>query len=289
MKKICTLFLLICALFLMSCGNASGEISYLEDVISHLETERDSLIDEINSQALKIADLHNAITESEEKVYASIDDDILNSFMENLPSVAKFIGVDDLYVAVEDITQQGHFITASSESFIGGRIQLTFRYWVWQDDIRWVLLEYSVGAIVGSGTFDGGHAVWQWQQEGMFDESFVMRFYSYEDIWPEPIGEYAEQEIVPYNWQSQIIEHMRTHKDIRIINLWYEESRLVVDITPASAVPFNWGSFGGAVRSRALIDSLASMPNVTEVEILVGGQRGVSADHFSFAGAFRVN
>jgi hypothetical protein len=96
-------------------------------------------------------------------------------------------------------------------------------------------------------------------------------------------------EIQPEGWQEQFIELMGRYAGIQIARLWYEGSRLVADLKPAGAVFFNWGSHGGHMRTRSLISSLASLPNVTEIEVLVGGQRGYAADHFSFEGVFRVN
>jgi len=278
-------------LFLMAYGRQSRILSNFEEEISYLETERQTLIHTLNEQTQKIADLQDEIAEFEaqRQTQVAIQDEILDSFMENLAWVAEFLGVDELYIVQEDISLHGNFVTASSDSFGGGGIRLFFRYQTWQEDIRWILLEYVIGSIRGPGFLDSENIMWRWPQESLFDENFIIRFYSYDDIWPEPIGDYTEQEISYYDWQYQVIKHMRAHKDIRIAGLWYEDSRLVVDITPASAVPFNWGSTGGAIRTRSFIDSLASLPNVFEIEVLVGGQRGVSADHFSFAGVFRVN
>ena len=284
-------FILFATLFLMACGRQANEISYLEEVAVHLERERQSLINSRDELIQNLLDLHDRIAELEEQLQAqaTLRDKVLDSFMENLTLVSEFLGVDDLYIAEEDIILQGSFVTASSDSFGGGGIRLIFRYYVWQENISWVLLEYVIGPITGPGFLEADRHIRQWQQGELFDENFTIRFYSYEDIWPEPIRTYVEEEIEIGDWQNQVIEHMQTHKNIRIANLWYEGTRLVVDITPASAVPFNWGSFGGAIRIQSFISSLASMPNITEIEVLVGGQRGVSADHFSFAGIFRID
>ena len=240
------IIILFAVLFLVACGSQSNEISHLEEAILHSEAQRQSMIDTINEQTQDIQNLQGIIAELEKQYQAQsmIHDEILDSFVENLASVSEFLGLDDLFIADEDITRHGPFVTAYSDSFVGGGIRLIFHYHVLHGDIRWTLLEYTIGPIEGPGFIDGGHVIRQWQQEDLFDESFIMRFYSYDDVWPEPIGSYIEKEISPYSWQSQVKKHMQTHRDIRIINLWYEQSRLVVDITPASAVPFNVCNMG---------------------------------------------
>ncbi|MCL2576057.1 MAG: hypothetical protein FWE33_06460 [Defluviitaleaceae bacterium] len=130
---------------------------------------------------------------------------------------------------------------------------------------------------------------WGWQDFHPYpiEGDFTMRIYSH------PMAEYdfenfAEIEISAENWEIQIIQAMQEFTFLVIDDLWFEETRLVVDLNPEAAVVFNWGTSGGYFRTRALLDSLATVPNVTEIIVLVGGERGLSADHFSFAQIFRV-
>ena len=276
-KKITlTIILMLCAvLFLAACGG-------LADEIDRLENERYRLIAMNDEQIQIIADLTDLIAEIEEQqdIQSTIHDEILDSFMENLDSVAEFLGIHDLYIAREDIVLQGNFVEAQS-TFFGGGVSLFFRYWTWQDEIEWVLLEYIVGPIGGPG-FITGRPWWACAQEDMFEESFTMRIYRHWDYLDGPQYDNFYEEVLPMDWQGQVIYHMHVHLGIQIAGVWFEGSRLVVDLTPAGAVPFNWGSFGGTMLSNSLFDSLATLPNVTEVEVLVGGQRRVSSDHFNF-------
>ena len=276
MKKFLLLFLL---LTLAACGNQDDEITRLESEVIRLSEEYNRLHKIINEQAQEIVNLQELLTESEQ-----YDARILESFRKNLDDVANFLGIYDLYIADEDITKLGNIVTAHT-TVTGGGVHLTFRYWVWGDEIRWILLEYGIGPLYGPGKLDAGRSMWQWQQADLFSENFEMRFFRFSDF---NDYEYFDAEIEYHNWQQQVISHMQTHSGIQIADLWYEESRIVVDLKPAGVVFFNWGSFGGAMRKLSLIESIATLPNITEIEVLVGGQRGVGADHFSFAGVFRV-
>lgn len=278
MKIIWLLFLL---LVLAACGgsNQDYEITRLYEEINRLTLEYDSRTNIVNEQAKEIARLQELFAESE--LY---DAKILESFRDNLDDVASFLGIYDLSIADENITKLGNIVTAHT-TFTGGGINLTFRYWIWGDEIQWILLEYSIGPICGPGRLDAGRSAWQRQQADLFSENFEMRFFRFSDF---NDYEYFDAEIKYCNWQQQVISHMQTHSGIQVADLWYEESRIVVDLKPAGVVFFNWGSAGGTMRTLSLIESIATLPNITEIEILVGGQRGVGADHFSFAGVFVV-
>lgn len=260
-----------------ACGRFSNAPDYLDEPYACVVEERDLLIAEQEAQRYS----SEAEAEAERNK-------ISYSFRAYLGDVAELLGIDALYVADEDIELQGNFVAARS-TYQSNEVRLFFRYWLWGEEIQWVLMEYSVGGISGPGFLDAGRSWWQWKQEDIFFESFTMRFYSHIDIYPELNFYYFDEEVLPENWQGQVIGYMQRHAGIQLADLWFEGSRLVADLTPAAAMSFNWGSLGGSMRSRSLIDSLATLPYVTEIEVLVGGQRGVVADHFSFAGVFPIS
>jgi hypothetical protein len=277
-----SLWLLLClylALILTSCDNQADEVARLEAEIAGLEDELNNLMVIVNEQNQAIIDLQDAPAQLDEQ-----HDKILASFMDNLYSAMDFLGIHDLSVPDESIEILGNIVTARS-SYIGNEVILTFRYNADGEEIRWTFIEYIIGPIAGPANLDGGKTWWQWQQTDLFDENFTMRFFLHSE---QNVYEYFDEEIAYQNWQEQVINHMLTHTGIRIAHLWYEESRVVVDLKPAGALPFNWGSHGSAMSGRSLIDSLATLPNITEIEILVGGQRGVSTEHFYF-GVVRLN
>ena len=273
MKK--SLWLLLCmflSLTLASCSGQQDEIAHLEAEVHYLAEKRDIFFNVVNEQQQEIINLQNLIRQSEEQ-----HDDIIASFKDNLYWVATFLGVENLTIDAEDIEKQENILTAHT-SYLGNGIILTFRYWIYEDEISWALINYSIGPFAGPGFLDAGRTSWQWQ-EPIFSENFRMRFYRHLDF---GVYEYFDEEITHQNWQAQVIKHMRTHTDIQLADIWFEGSRLVADLTPAGALRFNWGTLGSEMHGRSLISSLATLPNVTEIEMLVGGQRGVSTDHFYF-------
>jgi len=287
MKKF---LLLVLVLILAGCGSQAGETvyweeraAYLEEQVAALETERYQLV-------ASVADLQATIAQMEGLVFPGgfTREEVIASFMDNLPAVAEFLGLDELYVPEEDIGLYGRLVTVRcSQGRVGG-VTLTFTYRVSGGGISWRLIGYGIHAVGGPGFLDAGRSLWRWEQERLFDENFTMRFYRHSEFSPEPIYGYTSVEIEYEDWQAQVIYHMQTHTDIRLADLWYEGNRLVVDLTPWGAVPFNWGSHGSAMRGLNLTTSLATLPNVEEIEVLVGGQRGFSVDHFYF-GTFRVD
>lgn len=165
------------------------------------------------------------------------------------------------------------------------QMDLIMRHIVINNNIRWILLHYNISSFGNLTTFLQSAEEWyNWQHWGynQFDEAFTARFYLYRD-WLGSYGyvyEYFEVEIDPENWQAQVIKHMFEYTGIRIASLWYEGGRLVVDLAPAAVMRFDWGSTGGYARTRSLISSMLALPYVSEVQVLVGRQRGVCGQSF---------
>jgi hypothetical protein len=298
-------FLLI-VLFLTACNSRANEITRLESEFISLKSEIISLESEIISLENEIVrwedkadhweNMHNVLIgnleyrdyliihleerlEEQKNTQAAIPPEILESFTNNLNSVTEFLGIDDLYIATEDIVMHGNFVTARSDD---KKLELIFQYQISTDDITWDLLSYTFDFVNGPGFLCSGR---QSNQDLQFSESFTMRFIR----WPESDNESYEEEILPHNWQRQVIDYMRTHLNLRIFDLWYEGSRLVVDLTPAAFVPTEWGSYASAQVMDSLFESLGTMPNVSEIEVLVGGQRRFSSSHSSSEGTVRDN
>jgi len=271
------LLCLLLVLALVGCGGQADEIA-------RLEAERDQAVAELQAFVAEM--------EEEHRSQAAAEAEILASFMANLDSVGEFLGIDDLYSLINEdsIVIRDSFVTVGG-GWHGNGMGFTLLYRVQgrNRNISWNILSYGIGPIGGPRPLDSGRSWWRWEQERLFDESFTVRFYSYHEFSPQPIYEYVDEEILPEDWQGQVISHMLTHNNIRLADLWYEGTRLVVDITPAGAVPFNWGSHGSGMRGLSLLTSLATLPGVTEIELLVGGQRGVYVDHFNFGGVTRVD
>jgi len=85
----------------------------------------------------------------------------------------------------------------------------------------------------------------------------------------------------PYLW-GEFRRRMYEHTGIGIWNLWFEGSKLYVDLHSTELMPFGWGTTGSATRFNVLTRTLASFPGITSFEVLLGGEHGVWADHASF-------
>ena len=84
-----------------------------------------------------------------------------------------------------------------------------------------------------------------------------------------------------YLW-AEFPRLMREHTGINICSLWLAGDKLYVDLHPSELALFDQGSTGSADRGERLIRTIASLPEITSFEILVGGERGVETSHFSF-------
>lgn len=284
-------------LALAACGSQNDD-GHLEERVTFLEEERDGLIDVANKQIQEILGLQSLVADLEKKLanQANYEEAIVDNLMEKLGLVGFLLGLDKLEIPRENIAVQGNFVTAFGDVEIA-RAHFTTHHWLevtfqfhhqsWADEIGWTFLRYSIGGISGPGTLLRDRR--EQRQDGLFDENFIVRFFPIVDwggeFWGATLEDipHFDEEISPYNWQEQIVRHMRTHTGIGIAGLWYDGNRLMVDLTPAASIFFDWGSSGSYQLTRALTDSLATLPNVAEMEILVGGQRGVEGSHFNFS------
>jgi len=114
------------------------------------------------------------------------------------------------------------------------------------------------------------------------EEAVVLRFYyePYPDLRRLP-NDYAallyrEYTVLGEDWLQDAIAQMGAVRDI-----WYDGRRLYADLLPSGQNHLQGSSNTAA---ETLFVSLASFPNVDEIVVLVGGMRGFSTDHGSFAG-----
>ena len=169
----------------------------------------------------------------------------------------------------------GDFVTAQSH-YRTHDISITMRYTAHNDDIHWLLMEHNVSWVWEFWVIHAGRPESRERDFcERFSDSFTIQIYRHLDNVGTPgIYEHYDVIISPEGWREQVIANMAEHLDIRLADLWFEGDRLIVDLTPATTIYFNWGSTGGHLRTQNLIRSLASLPSVTEIEVLVSGQRG---------------
>lgn len=120
-------------------------------------------------------------------------------------------------------------------------------------------------------------------------ETIALRFY-YHDIELDPnlnsLPEaflYNTEEIKAQNLREEFIRLMYEHTGISILDLWFEEDKLYVNLSQSSISFFD--NFGTAVALRNLTifeKSLLSIPGIAYIEVLVSGQYGFEGSYFSF-------
>ncbi|MCL2406729.1 MAG: hypothetical protein FWC95_02245 [Defluviitaleaceae bacterium] len=221
------------------------------------------------------------------------DDDSHNVIMEAslteaIANAADFLGVELLR---KEVTLFGFFMTVDAVTRCIGSIDmdvhLIFHVDIMNDtEYAWRLLEYRLGPLSGPGQLDAARSWWQWETDEWFRSlgDFNMLIYNYSD-WNE--FEMITETITADNWKSDVIHYMYLHTGIRIADIWVENGHmLVVDLTPAGAIPFDWGSTGSINRMNSLHLSMTGLRfnerGVGSLKIPVGGQRGIYGSHFSF-------
>jgi len=100
---------------------------------------------------------------------------------------------------------------------------------------------------------------------------------------PEAFLYNAEEIIGVEGFTDTFRKLMYEHTGLQILDLWFEGSKLYVDLHE-SAIGFfdHHGTAGGAINATIFEKSILSMPGISSFEVLVNGQRGVMGNHFNF-------
>ena len=98
--------------------------------------------------------------------------------------------------------------------------------------------------------------------------------------------EYTTVSISLTNILADTVKNLNLYTGIKLKNLFYEGTRLIVDLDPVMAEVMDWGSFGSLAYFNAILYTFASYPGVTEIKILIGGEEDIEGSHFSFRGIF---
>jgi len=94
---------------------------------------------------------------------------------------------------------------------------------------------------------------------------------------------YVEHRLWGDDWLDQATQLVQAF----VRSIRYEGRRLIVDFVPDVERYFQ-GSSGAAINYNILIATLASFPDVDEIQILVDGQSDQEYDHVSFVGIITV-
>lgn len=112
-------------------------------------------------------------------------------------------------------------------------------------------------------------------------ETIPVKFYVPDENYRE-VKEHKIEDISVANWVDDTIKFMDLYNGIKIEDIWYEGSKICVDLNLSERFSFDVGSTGGSIRTRELVKTFSSFPNVEGIEVLINGERGCYADHFSF-------
>lgn len=126
-------------------------------------------------------------------------------------------------------------------------------------------------------------------------ETVTLKFYWYDwdnevstDYYDERNYQNKTEVIQGENLLEETIRFMDLYSDIKIKNIWYEGTKVCVDLKAVEGYMFNAGSASGAIRTNILLLTFSGYPDAEEIEILVDGKRGYSADHFNFDKIFKL-
>ena len=100
--------------------------------------------------------------------------------------------------------------------------------------------------------------------------------------------EYKTEKISMNNLSADTVKFMTLYNGIQIDKVWYEGDRLCVDLNLSERFELDRGSTAGMLRKDILLKTFSSYPNVKEIKILIGGERGCIGDHFMFDEIFEV-
>ena len=177
-----------------------------------------------------------------------------------------------------------------------GSVTALLEYTTHNSEIFWLVRSHS-----GSG-FARTDMRFEWELDGQRSTVSVLRdplrgpaqllsapaqvrIYRHND-WDD--YEYFEAAVSADNWSADMIALLHNYTGLRARDLWFDGSRLYVDFTFMDARIFNWGSFGSAMHVMTLLDSLATLPGVETIRVLIDGAADIEMDHSCFVGYFRV-
>ncbi|MCL1976448.1 MAG: hypothetical protein FWG61_09855 [Firmicutes bacterium] len=115
-------------------------------------------------------------------------------------------------------------------------------------------------------------------------ETAIVKFYfGVDDLYSDYAKwEYKNESISYANLLSDTKKYLELYCGITLTNIWYDNTKLIVDLDPSVYMILNAGSHAGIMDTGILVKTFSSYPGVEEIEFLIGGERNCWADHFSF-------
>jgi len=126
-------------------------------------------------------------------------------------------------------------------------------------------------------------------QDENLDQMVEIRIYQYFDNITNNDFVFQTVEIPGNNFLVNVINYLNANAGFRVKNIWYENTRLIVDFDQVTLNTLNsLGTAGGYQLTNEILRTFSSFPNVTEMKFLFNGAENLSSDHFSFEGIFRA-
>jgi spore germination protein GerM len=123
----------------------------------------------------------------------------------------------------------------------------------------------------------------EWETADVNFYSVVDDLYSDDAEW-----EYKTERISYASLLDDTKKYMKLHNNIKVINIWYENTRLFVDIDTNEAMRLDAGTHAAIVGITKLVKTFSSYPGVEEIEFLMGGERKAMGEHYNFDLVFVV-
>lgn len=101
--------------------------------------------------------------------------------------------------------------------------------------------------------------------------------------------DYETEQISYKGLLDDTVRYMLHYSGIKVIDIWYENTRLFVDLHEDEYYRLNNGTTAGIGTTQVLINTFSSYPGVEEIVFLIDGVRNCWADHFGFDVVFIAN
>jgi len=117
--------------------------------------------------------------------------------------------------------------------------------------------------------------------QDILSETSEVKFYNFFDDGESITHEYQTVNISSENMPAVTNQNLG-RAGIEVQNIYYEGSRLIVDLAPIMEQTMDHGSSGSLCKLHSMLYTFASFPGVKEIKILINGVEDIEGSHFSF-------
>jgi len=279
MRKYKLIFIILLPVLMLS---ACSHVAELEETIEQQHnriTELEQQLEEYSQQISK--------QQEKNELYLLLTNDLLANY-KNL-NLGRILGgnptiVNEDYISISLFSRYAIVRFSHDANHLLANVILSFELENNVDDFNWTVIAYQPIMFCGRlRLFE------ERKSHNLTDQDLInIRFYYLygEIVGADNIYHYRLEEIEGEYLREEFIRLMYVHTSIEVLDLWYEDDILYIDLAPMEWHRFNWGSTGSSQRMSVFLRALSSFPDVSEVRILVAGAKDVSTNHTSFCGIF---